>query len=86
VCGGGEKGAEVPRTRDVGGRGEAGFPGTWASAELREMAGRVEGEMTSRSHSAARARGKGERRARSQARWAETPGERGQLGCFSFLY
>ena len=40
----GEEG-EAPRTRDVcvwG--GEAGFLETWASAELREMAGRLKGE------------------------------------------
>jgi hypothetical protein len=37
----GKKG-EAPRTRDVG--GEAGFLETWASAELREMAGRLKGE------------------------------------------
>jgi hypothetical protein len=54
VRGGGEKGGEVPRTRDVG--GEAGFPRTWASVELREMAERLGGEMTSGSHSAARTR------------------------------
>jgi hypothetical protein len=40
--GGGEKGGEAPWTRDVG--GDAGFPRTWASTELREMAGRLEGD------------------------------------------
>jgi hypothetical protein len=45
VRGGGEKGGEAPQTRDAGGGGgEAGFPGTWASAELNEMVGRLGGE------------------------------------------
>jgi hypothetical protein len=66
-CAEGEKkGVRCLRPGTCGGGGEAVFPGTWASTELREMAGRLGGEMTSVSHSEARARRRTRARTRRQ--------------------